>query len=206
MAKIRIMLVDDHVLVRMGIVTATRIQPDMEVVAEVEDGDEVLEAFRRTQPDVVILDLRMPKVDGLEVIGIIRGESRTTKILILSSYASGADVSRAIQTGADGYVRKGMPLDELLGAIRSVYAGERFVPPEIAVRLASVVQSRLSDRELDVLRLIARGRRNKEIALDLGISEPTVKTHVANILTKLRVADRTEAVTVALKNRLLQLE
>jgi DNA-binding NarL/FixJ family response regulator len=206
MNKIRIMLVDDHVLVRMGIVTATRFQPDMEVVAEVEDGDELLEKFRQAQPDVVILDLRMPKVDGLDLIGVIRNESRTAKVLILSSYASGADVSRAMQAGADGYVRKGMPLEQLLSAVRAVHAGERFVPPEIASRFAAVVQSRLSERELDVLRLVARGRRNKEIASELKISEPTVKTHVANILTKLRVADRTEAVTVALKQRLLQLE
>jgi DNA-binding NarL/FixJ family response regulator len=206
MGKIRIMLVDDHVLVRMGIVTATRFQPDMEVVAEVEDGEVALETFRQVQPDVVILDLRMPKVDGLDVIGMIRKESRTAKVLILSSYASGADVSRAIQAGADGYVRKGMPLEQLLAAIRAVHAGERFVPPEIATRLASMMQSRLSDRELDVLRLVAKGRRNKEIAVELQISEPTVKTHVANILTKLRAADRTEAVTVALKLRLLQLE
>lgn len=206
MNKIRIMLVDDHVLVRMGIVTATRFQPDMEVVAEVEDGDELLAKFRQAQPDVVILDLRMPKVDGLDLIGVIRNESRTAKVLILSSYASGADVSRAMQAGADGYVRKGMPLEQLLSAVRAVHAGERFVPPEIASRFAAVVQSRLSERELDVLRLVARGRRNKEIASELKISEPTVKTHVANILTKLRVADRTEAVTVALKQRLLQLE
>lgn len=206
MNKIRIMLVDDHVLVRMGIVTATRFQPDMEVVAEVEDGDEVLEKFREAQPDVVILDLRMPKVDGLDLIGVIRNESRTAKVLILSSYSSGADVSRAMQAGADGYVRKGMPLEQLLAAVRAVHAGERFVPPEIATRFATVVQSRLSERELDVLRLVARGRRNKEIASELQISEPTVKTHVANILAKLRVADRTEAVTVALKQHLLQLE
>ena len=161
------MLVDDHVLVRMGIVTATRFQPDMDVVAEVEDGDELLEKFRQAQPDVVILDLRMPKVDGLDLIGVIRNESRTAKVLILSSYASGADVSRAMQAGADGYVRKGMPLEQLLSAVRAVHAGERFVPPEIASRFAAVVQSRLSERELDVLRLVARGRRNKEIASDL---------------------------------------
>ena len=206
MGKIRIMLIDDHVLVRMGIVTATRFQSDMEVVAEVEDGEEALESFRKVQPDVVILDLRMPKIDGLDLIDLIRSEPHSAKILILSSYAAGSDVSRAIHAGADGYVRKGMPLDNLLAAIRAVYSGERFVPPEIATRLASMIQSRLSDRELDVLRLIARGRRNKEIALELHVSEPTVKTHVANILTKLRVADRTEAVTVALKQRLLQLE
>lgn len=206
MGKIRIMLVDDHVLVRMGIVTATRYQSDMEVVAEVEDGDEVLDAFRRVKPDVVILDLRMPKVDGLDVIGMIRHESRTAKVLVLSSYASGADVSRAIQAGADGYVRKGGPLEELLAAIRAVHAGERFVPAEIASRLATMVQSRLSERELDVLRLVALGRRNKEIATELQISEPTVKTHVASILSKLRAADRTEAVTLAVKQKLLQLE
>lgn len=206
MTKIRIMLVDDHVLVRMGIITATRFQPDMEVVAEVEDGEEVMAAFRQCQPDVVILDLRMPKIDGLDLVGLIRNESRTAKVLILSSYASGADVSRAIQAGADGYVQKGMPLEQLLTAIRAVHAGDRFIPPEIATRLASMMQSRLSERELDVLRLVAKGRRNKEIAAELQISEPTVKTHVANILSKLRAADRTEAVTVALKQRLLQLE
>ncbi len=206
MSKIRILLVDDHVLVRMGILTVTRLQPDMEVVAEVEDGEEAMDAFHKFKPDVVILDLRMPKIDGLELVGKIRNESRDAKILILSNYASGSDVSRAIQAGADGYVQKGMPLEQFLTAVRTVYAGERFVPPEIAVRLTSMVQSRLSEREIEVLRLVAKGLRNKEIADSLRITEATVKTHVASILNKLRASDRTAAVTLAVKEKLLHLD
>jgi DNA-binding NarL/FixJ family response regulator len=206
MAKIRIMLVDDHILLRMGIKTALRFETDIEVVAEVADGNQALVKFRECRPDVVILDLRMPKIDGLDVIGMIRAEAPAAKILILSSYASGADVTRAIQAGADGYVQKGMALEQLLQAIRAVHAGESFVPPEIAIRVASMMQSRLSEREVDVLRLISQGRRNREIASDLHITEATVKTHVANILTKLRANDRTQAVTLAVKHRLLQLE
>lgn len=206
MDKIKILLVDDHILVRMGLVSATKVEPDMEVVAEAEDGEEALRAFRQHQPDVVILDLRMPKTDGLELIGLLRNESRSARILVLSNYAGGDDIKGALQAGASGYVVKGMPLDHLLQAIRTVYSGANYIPPEIATRLAGRIQSQLSDRELEVLRLIAKGRSNKEIGAHLAISESTVKLHVSNLLTKLGVVDRTQAVVHALKRHLLQLE
>jgi DNA-binding NarL/FixJ family response regulator len=206
MSKIRILLVDDHILVRMGLVSATKIAPDMEVVAEVEDGDEALNAYRLHQPDVAVIDLRMPKSSGVDVIASIRREFRDARLLVLSNYASGDDVSRAMQAGASGYVVKGMPLETLLQAIRTVYSGETYIPPEIATRLAGRVHSQLSTREIEVLRLIANGMSNKELGTRLNIAEGTVKIHVANILSKLGVADRTQAVVAALKRNLLQLD
>jgi DNA-binding NarL/FixJ family response regulator len=206
MSKIRILLVDDHILVRMGLVSATKIAPDMEVIAEVEDGDEALNAYRLHQPDVAVIDLRMPKSSGVDVITSIRREFRDARLLVLSNYASGDDVSRAMQAGASGYVVKGMPLETLLQAIRTVYSGETYIPPEIATRLAGRVHSQLSTREIEVLRLIANGMSNKELGTRLNIAEGTVKIHVANILSKLGVADRTQAVVAALKRNLLQLD
>jgi DNA-binding NarL/FixJ family response regulator len=206
MSKIRILLVDDHILVRMGLVSATKIAPDMEVIAEIEDGDEALNAYRLHQPDVAVIDLRMPKSSGVDVIASIRREFRDARLLVLSNYASGDDVSRAMQAGASGYVVKGMPLETLLQAIRTVYSGETYIPPEIATRLAGRVHSQLSTREIEVLRLIANGMSNKELGTRLNIAEGTVKIHVANILSKLGVADRTQAVVAALKRNLLQLD
>ena len=206
MAKIRIMLVDDHILMRMGLASATNNEPDMEVVAEAEDGVEAVEAYRKHRPDVVILDLRMPKRNGIETVGVLRKEFGAVRILVLSNYNSGDDVAAAIQAGAQGYVVKDMPLEQLLDAIRRVYAGEQFIPPEIARRMASRMLSQLSPRELEVLALIGKGKSNKEIATHLSLVEGTVKIHVTNILSKLGVADRTQAVLVAVKRGILQLD
>ena len=206
MNKIRLMLVDDHVLMRMGLVSATAVEPDMKVVCEIEDGKEAVEAFRTHRPDVVIVDLRLPGMDGIEIIKALRNEFGSVRILVFSNYGAGDDVARAIQAGASGYVVKDMPLEKLLEAIRTVFAGKLYLPPEIAGRLTGRIQSQLSDRELEVLRLIARGLSNKEIASRIGIVEGTVKAHVTNIFQKLGAVDRTSAVTIAMKRNLLQLE
>jgi DNA-binding NarL/FixJ family response regulator len=204
--KIRIMLVEDHVLVRMGLISATNIEPDMEVVAEVEDGRQAAESFRKHAPDVVVLDLRMPGIDGIEIMRTLRSEFGPVRILVLSSYGGGDDVTRAMQEGASGYVIKGMGLEHLLEGIRTVHSGGQYLPREIAHRMTERINSELSSREREVLQSIARGRSNKEIASDLGIVEGTVKAHVTNILTKLGAVDRTQAMTVAVKRQILQLQ
>jgi DNA-binding NarL/FixJ family response regulator len=200
------MLVDDHILMRMGLASATNNEPDMRVVAEAEDGLEAIEAYRQHQPDVVILDLRMPRRNGIETIGVLRREFNSARVLVLSNYSSGDEVAAALQAGARGYAAKDMPLDTLLNAIRRVHEGEQFIPPEIARRLAGRMLSHLSARELEVLTLIAKGKSNKEIAAALFLVEGTVKVHVTNILSKLGVADRTQAILAAVKRGILQLD
>jgi DNA-binding NarL/FixJ family response regulator len=200
------MLVDDHILMRMGLASATNNEPDMRIVAEAEDGVEAVEAYRQHQPDVVVLDLRMPRRNGIETISVLRREFSSARILVLSNYSSGDEVAAAIQAGARGYAVKDMPLDALLDAIRRVHAGEQYIPPEIARRLAGRMLSQLSNRELGVLALIGKGKSNKEIAAALHLVEGTVKVHVTNILSKLGVADRTQAVLAAVKRGILQLD
>jgi len=204
--RIRLMLVEDHILMRMGLVSATRNEADMVVVAEAEDGRQALECFRKHRPDVSIVDLRLPGTDGIELIKALRRESADARILVLTSYSGGDDISRAIQAGAAGYVMKTMPLQRVLDAVRVVHVGGQYIPLEIAGRMAQRIQSELSPRELDVLRLIARGRTNKEIGSVLGIVEGTVKAHVTNIFAKLGAVDRTQAITIAVKRQILQLE
>jgi DNA-binding NarL/FixJ family response regulator len=204
--KIRLLLVEDHFLMRMGLVSATRIEPDMEVVAEVDDGRKVVEGFRTHKPDVVLLDLRLPGMDGIQVIKALREESPDVRVVILSSYGSGDDVVRAIQAGASGYVLKNMPPQRVLEAVRVVHFGGQYFPREIASRMSQRLHSDMSPREIEVLRLIAQGRSNKEIATELGIVEGTVKAHVTNIFGKLGAVDRTQAITIAMKRQILQLE
>lgn len=204
--KIRLMLVEDHILMRMGLVSATRIEPDMEVVAEVEDGSKVVESFRKHKPDVVLLDLRLPGMDGIQVIKALRQEAPDARIVVLSSYGGGDDVTQAIQSGASGYVLKNMPLQQVLEAVRVVHLGGQYITREIASRMSLRLHSDMSAREIEVLRLIAQGRSNKEIAAKLGIVEGTVKAHVTNIFGKLGAVDRTQAITIAMKRQILQLE
>lgn len=205
-SKIRILLVDDHIVLRMGLVTATSGEPDMEVVGEAENGMEAIEAYRVHRPDVVVLDLRMPKKNGIETIRMLREEFDQVRVLVFSNYASGEEVFQSFKAGASGFVVKEMPLERLLDAIRKVHQGEKYIPTEISVRMNGRVLSQLTSREVEVLSLIARGFSNKEIAAELALVEGTVKIHVTNILAKLGVADRTQAILAAVKRGIIQLE
>jgi DNA-binding NarL/FixJ family response regulator len=204
--KIRIMLVDDHIVMRMGLVTATGGEPDMEIVAEADNGHVALESYRQHRPDVVVLDLRMPGLGGVETIRLLRDEFQEARVLVFSNYASGEEVYQAFRAGACGFVVKDMPLERLLEAIRRVHQGEHYIPPEISMRLQGRVLSQLSSREIEVLNLIAQGLSNKEIASRLDLVEGTVKVHVTSILGKLRVSDRTQAILVGVKQGIIQLE
>jgi len=205
--KIRIMLVEDHILIRMGLVTASQLEPDIELVAEVEEGEEAVEAYRTHRPDLVIMDLRLPGMDGIQTINALRREFGPVLFLVLSTYAADDDVYRAIQAGASGYLLKDMPLKTLVEAIRTVHAGQNYFPPGISDRLAERLrQSVPTDRELLVLQKIAKGMSNKEIGNELGITEGTVKAHVTNILSNLHAADRTQAVTTAIKRGIIHID
>ncbi len=205
-AKIRILLVDDHIVMRMGLATAASGEPDMKVVAEAGDGEEALQAFRAHRPDVVVLDLRMPKRNGIETIQLLREEFGPVRILVFSNYAGGDEVYQAFKAGASGFVAKEMALERLLEAIRSVHAGEQYLPPEIAMRMNGRVISQLSSRELEVLALVAKGFSNKEIGAALEVAEGTIKVHLKNILAKLGVSDRTQAILVAVKRGIIRLD
>ena len=204
--KIRILIVDDHIVVRMGLVTATNGEPDMTVVAEAEDGLQAVEEYRAHRPDVVVLDLRMRKQNGLETIRVLREEFGDPRVLVFSNYASGDEVYQAFSVGACGFVVKEMSLDRLLEAIREVHRGEQYLPPEISTRMNGRVISQLSPRELEVLKLIAKGLSNKEIGAALDVVEGTIKLHVKSILSKLNVSDRTQAILGAVKRGIIQIE
>lgn len=204
--KIRIMLVDDHVVLRMGLATAANCEPDMEVVGQAENGEDAIPECRKCQPEVVVLDMRMPKLGGIETIKLLKKEFPSIKILVFSNYASGEEATQAYRAGAAGFVVKDMPLDNLIQGIRSVHNDEQYVPPEIANRLSSQVLSQLTKRELEVLAQVAKGRSNKEIANELNLVEGTVKVHLTNILSKLGVSDRTQAILAAVKRGLIHIE
>lgn len=203
--KIRILVADDHMVMRLGLVYAASAQADMEVVAEVESGEEAIEAYRTHRPDVAILDLRMGELGGLATIRALRREFTGARIVVFSNYARGEEVFQAIKSGAAGFVVKDMKLTRLLDAIRIVHSGEKYVPPELALRMSEQAFSPLSERETEVLALIAKGNSNKEIGSLLGISEATVKLHVTNIFSKLEVTARTEALIVAIQRGLIDI-
>jgi two-component system NarL family response regulator len=201
------MVVDDHHIVRQGLVALLQTVPDMRVVAEAADGAQALEAFRKHQPDVVLMDLRMQGMNGVEAITRIRSEFSNARIVVLTTFDGDEDIYRALQAGARGYLLKGMDSDELLDAIRAVYAGKSRIPASVAERLAERMSGpALTDRETEVLRLIVGGNSNKEIATALFISEATVKTHVNNLLGKLGVSDRTQAATTALQRGIVHFD
>jgi DNA-binding NarL/FixJ family response regulator len=204
--KIRILVVDDHMLMRVGLVTAASDQPDMQVVAAVESGEEAVDAYRIHQPDITLLDLRMPGMSGLETIQALRTAFPSARIVVFSNSARGEEVYQALKLGAVGFVVKDMKLERLLEAIRQVHAGEKYVPPELAVRMSERIFTQLSEREKEVLKLIAKGRLNKEIGATLGVTEGTVKVHVTSILSKLEVTARTETLVVAVRHGLIDIE
>ena len=204
---IRILTVDDHPLLREGIADLLRCEQDMELVAEASDGEQAIEQFRRYRPDVTLMDLQMPNLDGTEAISRIRNEFPDAKIIVLSTYSGDVQVLRAIKAGARGYILKGHVHRELLEAIRTVHAGRKRIPPEIAAGLADhAADDQLSSREIDVLRLIGEGNANKQIADKLSIGETTVKNHISNILSKLGANDRAHAVSIALQRGIIELD
>ncbi len=203
---IRILTVDDHPLLREGIAALVRAEVDMSVVAEADDGAEAIEKFRLHRPDVTLMDVEMPSVNGIEAISKIRSEFPDARIIVLTTYSGDATVVRALKAGARAYILKRHVHRELLGTIRAVYAGQKRIPPEIAAELAEhATDDELTGREIDVLRLIARGNGNKQIADQLSIGEATVRTHVGNILSKLGANDRTHAVTIGLSRGIIVL-
>jgi DNA-binding NarL/FixJ family response regulator len=204
---IRILTVDDHPLLRKGIAALVNAEADMKLIAEAANGEEAIEAFRSHRPDVTLMDLQMPTVDGLEAIGRIRDEFPDARIIVLTTYTGDAQVLRALRAGARAYILKGHVHKELLETIRAVHAGQRRIPPDIAAELAEhAMDDELTEREIDVLKLVAAGNANKQIADQLSVGEATIKSHVSNILSKLGANDRSHAVTIGLKRGIIELD
>ena len=204
---IRLLVVDDHVIVRKGLVALLNTVEGLSVVAEASDGEQAIETFRAVQPDVTLMDLRLPRIGGADAIAKIREEFPGARIIVLTTFDGDEDIYRALQAGAKGYLLKGMDATELTDAIRTVYAGKSRIPAFVAEKLAERMGGpALTTRELEVLKRIVAGRSNKEIASDLNISEATVKTHINSILSKLGVSDRTQAATSALQRGIVHLD
>ena len=204
--RIRLLTVDDHLLLREGLAAIVETQPDMLIVGEAANGRQAIETFRELQPDVTLMDLRMPDMSGIEAITAIRAEFPKARLIVLTTYAGDVQALEALKAGASGYLLKNMLRQELLETIRTVHAGRRYVPAAIATEIAEhAIDGTLSGRETEVLRLVATGSSNKHIATVLAISESTVKAHMKSILPKLGANDRTHAVMIALKRGILDL-
>lgn len=205
--KIRLLVVDDHFVVRIGLVSALNLEPDMEVIAEAKTGREAVEAFARHRPDVVVMDYQLPEMNGAEATAAIKAKFPDACVLVLSVYKGEEDVHRAVQAGASGYLPKSAEPGELLDAIRVIHRGRRYFPAAINAALESrSARTELSEREREVLEMMVRGRSNKEIGNALGISENTVKVHTTRVFEKLGVADRLEAVTAAIRRGIVHIQ
>jgi DNA-binding NarL/FixJ family response regulator len=204
--QIRIFCVDDHPLMREGIAAVIRNEPDMLLVAEAASGREAIQSFRTHRPDITLMDLRLPDIGGIDAMIAIRTEFADARVIMLTTFEGDAEIHRALEAGAQGYMLKSMPRKQLVEMIRRVHSGKKHIPPEVAVHLAEHLgQETLSKREIEVLEKIAEGNRNSDIAALLFISEETVKGHVKHIMEKLGAGDRTEAVAIAIRRGIMQL-
>ena len=205
-SPIRVMSVDDHPLLREGIAALVNSQPDMVLAAQAATGAEAIQVFRQQLPDVTLLDLRLPDMSGIDILIAIRSEFAEARIIMLTTFEGDVEVQRALQAGARGYLLKNMPPTELLDVIRHVHAGKKRIPPEIASQLLEHMSDEvLTEREIEVLREVADGNRNRDIAKRLFISEETVKVHIKHIMEKLGATDRTQAVAIGLRRGIIQL-
>lgn len=205
-APIRILIAEDHAVVRDGLVAILNREADMTVVAEAKNGQQAIDLHRLHQPDITLMDLRMPQLEGVEAIAQIRAETATAQIIVLTTYDTDEDIYRGLQAGARGYLLKDTTSEELIQAIRVVHQGQRYVPTELALKITDRLQTTsLTQREQQVLQLLVNGKSKQEISAALEISEGTIKFHINNILGKLQVRDRTQAVIVALKRGLVRL-
>jgi two-component system NarL family response regulator len=204
--KSRVLLVDDHALLRTGVANIINQEPDLEVVAQAGNGVEAVEAYEQHHPDVTLLDLRMPVMEGVEVVRRVREKDPRARFIVLTTYDTDEEIARALRAGAKAYVLKDISADDLVNCIREVLAGKTYLAPAAAAKLAEgVTRVQLTPRELSTLQLMADGRANKEIANELGISERTVKTHLGHLFEKLGVTSRTEAIGVATRRGLVRL-
>ena len=204
--KIRVMSVDDHPLLREGVGSIIDSQPDMQLAAQAANGREAILVYREARPDVVLMDLRLPDISGIDAMIAIRNEFPDARIVMLTTFEGDVDIRRALAAGARGYILKSSPPEELLDIIRQVHAGKKRVPPEVAAHLAEHMgDENLTVREIEVLRLLAGGNRNRDIAEQLFISEETVKVHVKHIIDKLSAKDRTQAIAIAVRRGIIQL-
>ena len=203
-SRICVLIGDDHTVVRDGLAAILGLQPDMKVVAEASNGEEACALFEKHKPDIMLLDLRMPKKDGLETVKTIRAKRPDARIIILTTYGGDEDIFRSLKAGAKGYLLKDAPRQQILEAIRTVHAGCQYIPANIASKAAEhALKPQVTTREVEVLRHMARGASNKEIGAALFVSEGTVKTHVKSILAKLEAVSRTEAVTIAARRGMI---
>jgi DNA-binding NarL/FixJ family response regulator len=204
--RANVLVVDDHALLRTGVANIINQEPDLRVIAEASNGQEAIDAYERYRPDVTLLDLRMPVMEGVEAVRQIRERDPLAKVIVLTTYDTDEDISRALKAGAKAYVLKDISADLLIECIHDVLAGKTYLAPQAAAKLAEgVTRVQLTPRELSTLRLIADGRSNKEIANELAISERTVKTHLGHLFAKLGVTSRTEAVKIAMRRGLVRL-
>lgn len=204
---IRILIVDDHPVVRAGLASMLGTQTELEVIGSASSGEEALERINGSSPDVILLDLRMPGLNGIDLLLALKKSGSPARAIVLTSYETDEDIYRAVQAGAQGYLLKDTPLKEMLEAIRTVHAGKRFIPRQIAQRLAErMMRTELTARELEILKMMAKGPTNKQIGHALGISDYTVRNHVNSIIEKLEVSDRTEAATTAIQRGIITVD
>jgi DNA-binding NarL/FixJ family response regulator len=205
-SPVKVMSIDDHPLLREGIAAIINNQADMTLISSVETGAEGIRTFRELQPDIALVDLRLPDLSGIEVISAIRAESPSARLVVLTTFEGDVEIQRALKAGASGYLLKSMPAKQIVEVIRAVIAGKKGIPPQIASQIAEhLAEESLSQREMEVLRCVAEGNRNRDIAELLHISEETVKVHLKHVMEKLGASDRTQAVAIAVRRGIIQL-